>query len=104
MAKYAGLVGYVTETEKSLGVWSATEVVRPMQGDVLRATSVFQGADNINSDITLQHRISLVGDSYLYEHFFEIRWLEYAGSKWEVTTVEVKKPRVIVTLGGIYRE
>lgn len=103
MAKFAGQVAYVIEVESNPGVWSATEVIRMMQGDVLRAASIYQRAERVNSDVTLQHRISLVGDSYLYEHFYELRWVEYAGQKWEVTMVEFTKPRVIVTLGGIWR-
>lgn len=103
MAKYAGLAGYVTEEETSPGVWSATESIRSVQGDVLRSASMFQASGKVNSDITLQHRISLVGDSYLYERFYDLKWLEYAGAKWEITYIEVSRPRVIVTLGGIYR-
>ena len=103
MGKFAGSVGYVIETETNPGVWSATDNVRHMQGDVLRVASTFQGNEKVNKDVTLQHRISLVGDSFAYEHFFEIRWIEYLGTKWEVTLLEVQKPRIIATLGGVYR-
>lgn len=103
MSKFAGSVGYVTEEEKVPGIWSAAEVVRRMQGDVLRAASVFQGAEKVNENITLQHRISLVGDHYSFEHFYEIRWIEYMGVKWEVTMLEVVRPRIIATLGGVRR-
>lgn len=104
MAKFAGSVGYVTEQETPLksGVWLPTANIRRMQGDVLRTASTFQGTDKVNRDVTLQHRISLVGDAYAFEHFYEIRWVEYMGTKWEVTLMEVQRPRIIVTLGGIW--
>lgn len=104
MAKFAGSVGYVTETEINPGIWSPAEEVRKMQGDVLRAASVFQGNGKVNEDITLQNRISLVGDSYALLNFFDIRWIEYMGVKWEVTMIDVVRPRIILTLGGVWRE
>lgn len=104
MAKYAGNLGYRVEEETSPGVWSATEVVRRMKGDVLSASSSFQSGDKVNQDIQLSHRISLVGDTFLYERFYDLRWIEYAGTKWEVTSVSVSSPRVIVTLGGVWHE
>lgn len=102
MAKYAGLVGYVTDEENPPGVWSANTTVREMRGDVLRAAFVPQGTDRVNKNITLQHRISVVGDAYSFENFYAIRWLEFMGKKWEVTMAETASPRIILTLGGIY--
>lgn len=103
MAKYAGSVGYVTDEETTLGVWSAAESIRQMQGDILRTASTFQGSDKVNSDIVLQHRISLVGDPFSFEHFYDIKWIEYTGIKWKVTMIEVVRPRIILTLGGVWR-
>ena len=103
MAKFAGLVGFVTEEETNYGVWTATENIRQMQGDVISAGSGVKSSDKVNTDITLRHRISLVGDAFAYEHFYEIRWGEYAGCKWEVTSWEVYRPRITLTLGGIWR-
>lgn len=102
MAKFAGLVGFVTEEETNYGVWTATETVRQMQGDILRAASGVKASDKVNTDITLLHRISLVGDTFAYEHFYEIRWIEFGGCKWEVTSWEVYRPRITVTLGGVW--
>lgn len=102
MAKYAGLVGYSIETETTPGVWSATETVRRMRGDVLSNGYSYNGGDKINNSIALQHRISLVGDSYLLEHYHELRWIEIHGVKWEVASISIYKPRFIITLGDIY--
>lgn len=102
MAKYAGKVGYVTEEETSPGIWSAIETVRELSGDILRTASTFQGGEVAHKDRTLQNRISLVADAYALMNFYEIRWIEYAGAKWEVTLIDVVRPRIILTLGGIW--
>ena len=102
MAKFAGSVGFITEVESSPGIWTPSELVQVMYGDVLRTASTLQGSSGQNKNIVLQHRISLVGDPHAIMNFYDIRWVEYQGAKWEVTLIEVARPRIIVTLGGIW--
>ena len=102
MAKYAGLVGYVTQEEKVPGVWSPVENPKRMRGDLIRQSSSSQNGDKINDDITLNHRVSLVGDAYAFGNYYNIGWIEIDGMKWEVASVEVQRPRLIVGLGGLW--
>lgn len=102
MAKYAGLVGYVTQEERVPGVWSPVENPRRMRGDVIRMSSSSQNGDKINENITLNHRVSLVGDAYAFDNYYTIRWIEIDGFKWEVSSIEVRRPRLVLTIGGMY--
>lgn len=104
MAKFAGLVGYVTQAETTPGVWSPVEQTRMMKGDFYMESSRHQNGDKVNKDIALNHRVSLVGDAYTFENYYAIRWIEIEGVKWEVTSIEVKRPRLIVNIGGLYNE
>lgn len=102
MAKFAGLVGYVTQEETAPGVWSPVEQTRMMKGDFYMESSRHQNGDKVNKDIALNHRVSLVGDAYAFANYYAIRWIEIEGVKWEVTSIEVKRPRLIVNVGGLY--
>lgn len=104
MAKFSGLVGYVTQSETSPGVWSPVENSYAMRGDIIRQSSNSQNGDKVNSDITLSHRVSLVGDAYSFGNYYSIRWIELNGLKWEVSSVEIQRPRIIVSLGGVWNE
>ena len=104
MAKFAGLVGYVTQAETTPGVWSPVEQTRMMKGDFYMESSRHQNGDKVNKDIALNHRVSLVGDAYTFENYYAIRWIEIKGVKWEVTSMEVKRTRLIVNIGGLYNE
>ena len=104
MAKFAGLVGYVTQAETTPGVWSPVEQTRMMKGDFYMESSRHQNGDKVNKDVALNHRVSLVGDAYTFENYYAIRWIEIEGVKWEVTSIEVKRPRLIVNIGGLYYE
>ena len=102
MAKFAGLVGYVTQEETAPGVWSPVEQTRMMKGDFYMESSRHQNGDKVNKDIALNHRVSLVGDAYAFANYYAIRWIEIKGVKWEVTSIEVKRPRLTVNVGGLY--
>jgi hypothetical protein len=56
--------------------------------------------DQVNPDISLGNSISIVADAYAREHFFAIRYVEWAGVRWTVQDVEVQPPRLILALGG----
>lgn len=102
MAKYSGLVGYVTQGETVPGVWSSIENPVPMRGDIIRASLSRQNDSKVNNDVSLNHRVSLIGDAYAFQQYFNIKWIELDGRKWEVTSVELQRPRIIVTIGGLW--
>lgn len=102
MAKYAGLVGYVTQEETVPGVWIPVATERKMRGDVIGLGYSFQENEKVNDDITLQHRLSLVGDPFAYKHFTTIKYVHYLGVKWKVTGVQIQRPRLILSLGGVW--
>jgi hypothetical protein len=102
MARYAGLVGYVTQEESVPGVWSPVENSKMMKGDIIRQSSNTQNDNKVNSDISLNHRVSLLGDSYAFNNYFNLKWIELNGHKWEVSSVELQRPRLIVTVGGVW--
>jgi hypothetical protein len=107
MARFAGFVGYVTQEESVPGVWSTVENSVMMQGDIIRQSSSVQNdsrmtSAKVNSDISLNHRVSLLGDAYAFGNYFNLRWIEVDGRKWEVSSVEIQRPRIIVNLGGLW--
>lgn len=102
MTKYAGLVGYVTQEETVPGVWSPVENPRKMKGDIIKQSSSVQADAKVNSDISLSHRVSLIGDAYAFGNYYNLKWIQIDGMKWEISSVEIQRPRMIVTLGGIW--
>jgi hypothetical protein len=102
MSKFAGLVGYVTQEESAPGVWTQVDKTSKMKGDIIRQSSSSQNGDKINSDVALSHRVSLLGDSYAFNNYFAIKWIQIDGRKWQVTSVELQRPRIILTVGGLW--
>ncbi len=108
MARFYGRVGYGV-TEETLidgvpsGVWVESITERLYYGDVIQNIRALRdGGEHLNSDITVQNMISIVADAYANDHFFAIRFVEWAGTLWTVTSVEVQSPRLILRLGEVY--
>ena len=102
MARFHGKIGYGETTEVSPGVYVDAIVERYYYGDVIRASRQLREGENLNQDLTIGNSISIVGNSYALEHFFAIRYVEWAGELWTVSDVEIQRPRLILTLGEVY--
>lgn len=102
MAKYFGEIGYAETVEIRPGVWEDVITERRYYGDIVRNTRRLQDGEGLNPDITVQNSISVVADPYANNHFFAIRYIRWAGALWTVSDVEVKSPRLILRLGGVY--
>ena len=102
MARFAGKVGYGESIETAPGVWTEQIVERSYFGDVIRNTRRLSEGENVNPDLSVGNSISIVADAYANDHFFAIRYVEWAGSLWTVSEVTVERPRLILRLGEVY--
>jgi len=102
MAKFFGKIGYGETEETTPGVWTDTIVIKEYYGDVLKNTRKLSEGENLNKDLSVANSISIVADAYANEHFFAIRYVEWAGALWTVDSVEVQSPRLLLRLGGVY--
>lgn len=104
MARFFGDVGYgeSIENPSDSGVWIDTITEVPYYGDVIRNTRKLDAGESLNDDITVNNSISIVADDYAIKHFFKIKYVRWAGVLWTVTNVEVKSPRLVLSLGSVY--
>jgi hypothetical protein len=102
MAKFYGKIGYGETVETAPGVWADNIVEYDYYGDVVRNTRTLQEGEKLNNDLSVGNSISIVADAYANEHFFAMRYIEWAGTLWTVSDVEVQSPRLLLRLGGVY--
>jgi hypothetical protein len=102
MARFYGRIGYGETEESSPGVWIDTIVEHSYFGDVIRNTRKLSEGENLNKNLSVMNSISIVADAYANDHFFAIRYVEWAGALWTVSDVEVQSPRLILRLGEVY--
>ena len=102
MAKWYGKVGYITTVETEPGYWEPIPVERPYFGDLMKNISKWSTSAKINDDLNVANQISIVADPFAYQNFSSIKYIEFMGAFWDVTSVEVQHPRLILTIGGVY--
>lgn len=102
MAKWHGNVGYSTTSETAPGVWSESIILRPYYGDLNRNIYHLSSSDKVNDDINVNNEISIVADAYAFENFQHMKFVEFMGATWKISSVEVRYPRLVLTVGGVY--
>lgn len=102
MAKFYGIVGYVTQEETTPGVWTNKVIEKPYRGDILRAHQKLSFSEHLNGSVNISNEFSIVADPYANANSHYIRYVKYKGVCWDVIGVEMQYPRLILSVGGVY--
>ena len=102
MAKWFGKVGYAVTEETEPGIWEETITDREYYGDVISNRFKRQNSNDVNDNINILQIISIVADPFAYQNFSNIKYVEYMDALWNVESIEVQQPRLILNVGGVY--
>lgn len=102
MAKFHGKVGFISYVESEGSVYHEKRTEKSYYGDVIRLARRYTSSDTLHDDLTLNAEISIVADAFAYQNFQYLRYVNYMGANWEVTSATVERPRIIMQIGGVY--
>lgn len=102
MAKYSGKIGFGFDREVRPGVFKPEIVEKNCYGDILQNTIRNDSAAQVNDNLNISNRFSIVSTAYVIENLNAIKYLEYLGAKWKVTSVSIQYPRLILSVGGVW--
>lgn len=103
MARFYGRVGYTSAQEETApGVFEDVIVERNYYGDIIRNSRNLSEGENLHKDLSVSNEIRVVADAYAFDHFHAIKYVEWAGVLWTVSSVEVQRPRLLLRLGEVY--
>ena len=102
MAKFYGSVGYGINHEVAPGVWE--DIIREQKyyGDIERDTAKWRDGNKVNADLDVANTISILADAFAFEHYYAMRYVEWAGTLWKISEVQEQRPRLILRLEGVY--
>lgn len=104
MTKFFGKIGYAITRETTPGVWADEIIEREYYGDLLKRSYRFQTSDKVNDDITIANEFSIIADLFAKDNIHLMKYIEFEGTKWKITNIEIRYPRLNLTVGGIYNE
>ena len=93
---------YTAESFEGSGVYEENEVTRSYAADTIKKRSSWPSADKQNDDISFNNELSIIADGYAFNNFQFLKYVIFKGTKWEVSSVELDYPRLIVSFGGVY--
>lgn len=106
MAKFSGKIGYVSpevEDPNAPGNWlSPTIIELNARGELLRASKDYQSSEEVADNISITNRISIVADKDMLSFFQNLRYVVMYGTRWKIESVEIDRPRLVLTLGGVW--
>ena len=102
MAKFYGTIGYVNTVETEPGMWEEQKTERQYFGELVKNTRRLESSGGVNDNVNISNEVSIVADPYAYENFHAMRYIKFMGAKWKISNVEVRYPRLILTIGGVY--
>lgn len=100
--RFYGNVGYGIQQETALDVTTEVIEVHPHYGDVVRNHIKWEKGESLNDDLNVSNSISILADPFAFTHAHSIKWVEWMGTKWKVTGIEVAYPRIILQIGGVW--
>ena len=104
--KFCGVIGYcetVEGTGDAEGNWEDVVTEHVSYGDILSNNRKYEpNQDTVNDDLNVNNRISIVADAFVWAHINAIKYLYWMGQRWKVTSVEIQRPRLILSIGGEY--
>ena len=102
MGKYSGMIGFGRNTEVEPDIWRDVITERKYNGDIVSDNRRFNFGDTLSGNITFTNQFSIVGDTYLFDHMPDIRYITWKGNRWTVSSADEHYPRVTISIGGLY--
>lgn len=102
MAKFHGPIGFVLSTEISPAVWEDVVTERWYYGDVIRNTHKYDNGEWLHDNLNINNQISIIADPYAEQKMFAMKYVKWMGSVWKISSIDVQRPRLILTIGGVY--
>ena len=103
--KFYGIIGYAITREgtgDNIGIDEDVIIEKPYYGDVLRNSRKYEKGESVLDELRVDNKISIVADAYAWEHFFKMKYVQWMGALWKITNVDVERPRLVLTIGGVY--
>lgn len=105
MARFYGKVGFVFgHVEITPGVWKPAMAERSYFGDVMKRRLSWEKGESINDNIKIGNQFSILADEFAERNMYAMKWIEWKGIKWKISSVEIERPRMILTISDVYKE
>lgn len=102
MSKFFGGIGFATQVETSPGIWEDKIIEKQYYGDITREARRFSVSEQVLDNINLSNQLSIIADGYVVDNVQNLRYVRWLGGLWKISYVELKFPRLVLEMTGVY--
>ncbi len=102
--KWYGDIAFSNQVETEPDVIEEKLITRKFMGDITRAHNNNDANSNINIDVSISNQLSVLMDPFLQNNFHKIVYVEFMGTKWTVSSVDIQDRRLLLSFGKVYVE
>lgn len=103
MARFHDKVGFlIPQDDQVTGKATDLAVEKPYYGRILEHTRRWESTDHVNDDLTVSNQIAITANDYAFQHASSIAYVFWMHGYWKVTSIRIKAPEIILTLGGVW--
>jgi len=103
MAKFHDKVGFLIPYDnQETGMAGSTAVERTYYGRILEHTRRWESTEHVNDDLAVSNQIAITANDYAFKYMSSIAYVHWMGGNWKVTSIRVKAPEIVLTLGGVW--
>ena len=100
--KWYGKIGYALTGENVGGITVPTMTWRQYYGDVQRYSRRVEAGQSINDNVNISNTISILADPYALNNIGYMKCIEWMGTLWEISSIDISYPRMVLGIGGVY--
>lgn len=102
MTKFRGTFGFAeAPVETSPGIWETPIREELLSGDIFNDNARYERGLGTNDDVKVSKKISVIRKRDLDETV-KIKYVIIDGVKIKIESLSFERPRIIMTLGGLY--
>ena len=103
MAKFHEKVGFLIPTDnQETGIASFTPVEKRFYGKVNEHTRRWDSTEHLGDDLNISNQIAIIANDYAFKHASSIAYVRFMNGWWKVSSIRIKVPEIILTLGGVW--
>lgn len=102
MNKWYGKIGFADTVEVRKGYFKNSIIEKKFYGDIKKNIQRSENGESVNDDLNVSNQISIIADSFAINNFHKIKYIEFYGAFWKVTSIDIQTPRLILTIGGLW--
>ena len=97
-------VGFADTVETAPSVWQEVITPKKYYCEIEKRSYKYASADTVNNEPNANVGISIVGDSYAFNHLSNLRYVLYQNVKRRITSATPSPPRIDIEFNGVYNE